>query len=143
MFKTGFAVAGISLVLLFGYFYVTNNSDAPQSEKAKQAALDVGDAVRDKGVAGLVDVRLKSKFGLDATRFLHVYYDDGRVLLYGLVPESISAEALAAQADEVPGVDSVDVLVQPRPAYVAPLRPIAGSNAPATPPPSAGGPTTP
>ena len=136
MFKTGFAIGGVSLVLLFGYFYATNKSDAPQVEKAKQAALDVGDAVRDKGVAGLVDVRLKSKFGLDATRFLHVYYDEGRVLLYGLVPEGLDVETLASQADQVPGVETVDVIVQPRPAYVG--SPQSGTGAD-TPPATDGG----
>ena len=128
MLKTGFAVTGVGLLVLFGYFYATNTSDAPQTEKAKQAALDVGDAVRDKGVAGLVDVRLKSKLGLDATRFLHVFYDEGRVLLYGLVPAEVDVQALANEADQVPGVTAVDVLVQTRPEYVTPLRPLTGSD---------------
>lgn len=124
MVKTGLAIAVVGGLVLFGYFYAANRGQISRTEKAKQAALDVGDAVRDKGVAGLVDVRLKAKFGLDATRFLHAYYDDGRVLLYGLVPAEVDQQALIDEATRVPGVSVVGLLVQIRPDYIAPLKPI-------------------
>ena len=124
MIKTGIAIAVVGLAGLFAYFYASNPSDVSRSDKAKQAAWDVGDAVRDKGVAGLVDVRLKSKFGLDATRFLHSYYDDGRVIVYGLVPPDTDLELLQDEAAKVPGVSGVELLVQTRPDYITPLKSI-------------------
>jgi hypothetical protein len=130
MIKSGVAVAALGGLVLLGYFYASNRAPITRTEKVKQAALDVGDAVRDKSVAGLVDVRLKTKFGLDATRFLHAHYDEGRVVIYGLVPADFDPQALQAEASEVPGVDAVEVLVQTRPDFVVPLKPISGTPAP-------------
>ena len=127
MMKSGLAAAAIALLLLFGYFYASNRASVSRSEKARQAASEVGDTMRDTGVASLVDLRLKTKFGLDATRFLHTYYDDGRLLLYGLVPASVDQKLLVAEASQVPGVKTVDLRVELRPDYVAPLRPISDS----------------
>jgi osmotically-inducible protein OsmY len=126
MVKSGFAVVAVGLLALFGYFYAVNRGGVSRAEKAKQAAADVGDAVRDKGVEGLVDVRLKTKFGLDATRFLHAYYDEGRVVLYGLLPAGVDQQLLVDEAAKVPGVSTVELLIQPRPDYIAPLKPITG-----------------
>jgi len=126
MVKSGIATVIVGAAVLFGYFYFTNRSNAPRSEKARQAAVEVGDAVRDKGVAGLVEARLLTKFGLEATRFLHAYYDAGRVVVYGLVPPEIAPQALADEAARVPGVASVELLVQPRPEHLAPRRAPAG-----------------
>ena len=111
----------VVLSVLFGYFYFTNSADVQSSEKAKQAAIDVGVAVRDTGIAGLVDVRLKTKFGLDATRFLHTYNDGGNVIVYGLTPDSMDLQLLHDEVAKVPGVANVDVLVQPRPLSIKPL----------------------
>jgi hypothetical protein len=112
------ALSAVCLLGLFGYFFLSNNSAQSNKEKAKSAAVQLGDTVRDQGVAGLVGVRLKSKFGLEATRFLHTYFDEGRVLVYGLLPESVSAESVREQAAKVVGVTEVEVLVAVRPAFV-------------------------
>lgn len=135
MVKTSLAVVVVGLVGLFGYFYLANSAESTRSEKAKQAAKDVGDAVRDRGVAGLVDVRLTTKYGLDATRFLHAHYDEGRVVVYGLVPAGVDLQELADEAARVPGVTEVELLVHPRPDYIAPLKPIAGAKPEAPPDP--------
>ena len=124
MVKSGIAVATLGLLVLFGYFYAANRGEASRAEKAKQAVADVGDAVRDKGVAGLVLVRLKTKLGLDATRFLHAHYNEGHVVLYGLLPAGVDQQLLADEAAKVPGVSTVELLIQPRPDYIAPLKPI-------------------
>ena len=126
MVKSGIAVITVGLLVLFGYFYAANRTGVSRTEKAKQAATDVGDTVRDKGVAGLVDMRLKTKLGFDATRFLHAYYDEGHVVLYGLVPADVDQQLLIDEAGKVPGVDSVELLAQPRPAHIAPLKPVTG-----------------
>jgi hypothetical protein len=127
MVKTGVAIVVLGLVGLFGYFFLAASPERSSAEKAKEAALNVGDAVRDTGVAGLVDVRLKTKFGLDTTRFLHAHYNDGRVIVYGLVPAAIDQQALMDEAAQVPGVEEVELLVHPRPDYVVPLKGIGGS----------------
>jgi hypothetical protein len=118
MIKSGIAVGVLALTGLFVYFYTANPADVSRSDKAKQAAIGVGDAVRDKGVAGLVDVRLKTKFGLEATRFLHTHYDEGKVIVYGLAPSDADLQGLHDEAAKVPGVIAVEVLVQPRPDYI-------------------------
>jgi hypothetical protein len=128
MVKTSLAILVVAGIGLFGYFYLSNpEPDLTPSEKAKQAAVDVGDAVRDKGVASLVEGRLVAQFGLDATRFVHVHFDEGRALIYGLVPANIAPQALADEAAQVPGVTSVELLAHPRPDYIAPLKPITGT----------------
>jgi len=141
MIKRGVAVLGAALVGLFGYYFLTDRSDRPNAEKARSAAVQVGDAVRDTGVAGLVDVRLKSKFGFDATRFLHYYYDEGRVVVYGLAPAGVEAEQLRNEALGVTGVREAEVYVHPRPEFIQPLKPLLGDS-PAQPQPPAkpGGP---
>jgi len=126
MIKSGIAVAAVALAGLFVYFYAANSAEVSRSDKAKQAAIEVGDAVRDKGVAGLVDMRLKTKFGLDATRFLHTYFDEGNVVVYGLVPADTDLQLLHDEAAKVPGVAAVELLIQTRPDYIAPLPSITG-----------------
>ncbi len=128
MVKSGVAIAVLGGLVLFGYFYTTSRKELPRTERAKQAAVDVGDAVRDKGVAGLVKARLVTEFGLDATRFLHVYYDEGGVVLYGLVPADVDQQALKDEAAKVPGVSTVALLVQLRPDCIAPLKPVMGGS---------------
>jgi len=126
MVKSGVAIAVLGGLVLFGYFYTTSRKELSRTERATQAAKDVGDAVRDKGVASLVEGRLLTKFGLDATRFLHAYYDEGRVVLYGLVPANLDQQRLVDEAAKVPGVSTVELLVQLRPDSIAPLKPIVG-----------------
>jgi osmotically-inducible protein OsmY len=122
MIRSGIAVVAVGLVGLFGFYFLTDSSERSHADKAKDAALQVGDTVRDKGVAGLVQVRLATQFGLDATRFLHVYYDEGRVVVYGMAPESLDLEKLRTEVSKVSGVSEVEVLVNTRPAYIEPLK---------------------
>lgn len=127
MVKPTIAIVLVAGVVLFGYFFARNRADLSGTDRAKQAAIDVGDAVRDTGVAGLIRGRLVTKFGFEATRFVHAYYDAGRVVLYGLVPAEVAPQDLADEAAQVPGVNQVELLVQPRPDYITPLKAIAGS----------------
>lgn len=126
MIKSGVVLAAVALAGLFVYFYAAQPAEISSSDKAKQAAREVGDAFRDTGVAGLVDVRLKTKFGIDATRFLHTYYDNGHIILYGLVPGSIDQQTLHDEAAKVPGVIDVQLLLQPRPASIKALPSLTG-----------------
>ena len=128
MIKSGLAVTAVALAGLFVYFYTSRSEGVSRSDKAKQAALDVGDAIRDKGVAGLVDMRLKTKFGLDATRFVHTHYNEGNVLVYGLVPANVDLQLLLDEAAKVPGVAAVELLIQPRPDYITALPSIMGDD---------------
>ncbi len=128
----------VGLVLLagaatFAYFFFTNPPAATTGERARKALSDTGEAVVDQGLAAAVHVRLASGAGVDAARFLHVYNHDGSVVVYGLLPGSLTAEQLTTWAREVPGVKQVEVLVVPRPAHV----PMAEGAEP-TPPPADG-----
>lgn len=129
MIRSGMVVAGLGLLGLFGYYFFSDPSQRDNGAKAKDAALHVGDTVRDKGVASLVDLRFKAKYGFDATCFLHTYYDDGRVLIYGLIPPQITADALVSEAKEVPGVREAEAVVNPTPVFALPVP--AQSEAPA------------
>lgn len=126
MVKSGVVLVLVAGLGLFGYFFATNSGEKNKADRAKQAARDVGDAVRDKGVAELVEMRLKTKFGFDATRLVHVFYDDGRAVVYGLAPAAVDPAALTAEAAKVPGVRAVETLVQVRPDHIAPLKPLIG-----------------
>jgi len=123
MIRSGVAMVAVGLLGLFGFYFLTDSSQRSPADKAKDAAIQVGDIVRDKGVAGLVQVRLVSRFGVEATRFLHAYYDEGRLVLYGMVPESLDLEALRSEAAKVSGVAEVEMLVHARPAFIRPLKP--------------------
>lgn len=115
MMKSIVVVVCVGLAGLFGYYYLQDSSGRAVGDKAADAMRSVGDKVRDEGVAGVVKVRLASKFGMDATRFVHVHYDEGKVLVYGLTPAAVTAEQLKAEAQQVPGVSSVEVLIATRP----------------------------
>ncbi|MBU0637785.1 MAG: hypothetical protein KKB50_02895 [Planctomycetes bacterium] len=116
MIRSGLAVAVLALLGLFGYYFVSDRGDKSGTDKAKDAIAQVGDTVVDRGVAGLVQVRLATTFGLQATQFLHVHHNEGHVLIYGLLPENLTEQAIVAEAQGVPGVKDVSVLFQPRPA---------------------------
>ena len=118
MMRSLVAVGVLGFVGLFGYFYVTNSTDMSGTEKAKDAIARVGEKFLDEGIASAVAVRLKGKFGLGATRFLHVYHDAGTVTVYGLAPAGITAERLETEARGIPGVKNVQVLLQPLPEYL-------------------------
>lgn len=109
------SVAAVALIGLFGYYFFTDHSDRDNMAKAKEATRNAMDAVRDKGAASLVSVRLTATFGLDATRFLHVHYDNGHAVVYGLAPESLSSEAVVDLAKKVAGVTSAEAILEPLP----------------------------
>jgi len=117
MIRSGIAVVLVVLLALFGYFLLTDTSKRTRGEKAKDAAVRVGDTVVDQSVAAAVRGALFGEFKQDA-RFLHVYRTDGKVLIYGLLPNTLSVEDVTTVACKVPGVEQVEVLVRSRPAYV-------------------------
>jgi hypothetical protein len=123
------AVVVLALLGLFGYFYVTDHSGKPSAERAKGAAAQVGGVMVDQGIAELVRVRLVAKYGFDATRFLHVWHDNGHVLVYGLAPADVKADEVRDDVGRMPGVSAADVSLQPLPAYLtaAAPPPIQGS----------------
>jgi osmotically-inducible protein OsmY len=127
MMKSIVVVVCLGLAGLFGYYYLQDSSGRAVGDKAADAMRSVGDKVRDEGVAGMVKVRLASKFGLDATRFVHVHFDEGEVLVYGLTPAAITADQLQGEAQQVPGVTSVQVLISTRPAEFDAAAPAPGA----------------
>ena len=118
MIRSGLAFIALGLLAMFGYFFVMTPSDRPSGDRAKQAAVVVGDVVVDQGAAGLIHARLATTLGLDGVRFLHVHYNDGKVLIYGLAPARVTADGLAGLVRGVPGVRTVDVQIMTRPAYL-------------------------
>lgn len=113
MFKAVVATTLLTGVGLFGYFYFTDRSDASAAEKARRAAGHVGNVVVDQGIAAGVSALLKANLGTGQARFLHVFNDDGRVVVYGMADAGLSDEAIAEIAAKFPGVKKVDVrLVQ-------------------------------
>lgn len=134
MVRSSIAVVAVGLIGLFGYYFVVDKSDRSTTDKAKDAGLQVADAVRDKGVNLLITTQLTRKFGVEATRFLHAYYDNGVAVVYGMAPAELTADAIAAEVAKVAGVQSVEVSVTERPAHIAPLKGFGGDN-----PPAAGG----
>ena len=126
MIRSVMLVAALGFAGLFGYYFLADNTGRPVGDKAADAVRHVGDKVRDEGVAGMIKVRLTSRFGMDATRFVHVHFDEGKVLVYGLAPAAITAEQLQSEAAQVPGVSSVEVLISARPAaFDVPAEPMA------------------
>ena len=117
MIRSVIAVVLVILLALFGYFLLTDRTGRTSSEKAKDAAVRVGDTVVDQSVAAAVRVALLGEFKHDA-RFLHVYHTDGNVLIYGLLPDTLRLDDVTAVARKVPGVEQVEVLVRFRPGYV-------------------------
>jgi len=127
MIRTGLAIFAVGLLGLFGYFFVTAPEAPDSTERAKHAAGQTKDVVVEQGVAGLVRAQLIAEYGLDGARFLHVYSNDGHVLIYGLLPRGITGAALSAGAQRVPGVRTVDVQAVVRPAYVNEVPPTDSS----------------
>ncbi|RMF80162.1 MAG: hypothetical protein D6744_08465 [Planctomycetota bacterium] len=139
MVRSSIAVVAVGLIGLFGYYFVVDKSDRSATDKAKDAGLQVADAVRDKGVNLLITTQLTRKFGVEATRFLHAYYDNGVAVVYGMAPAELTADAIAAEVAKVAGVKTVEVSVTERPSYIAPLKGFGGEDPPAArsePPPA-------
>lgn len=129
MIRAGAAMAVLAAVGLFGYFYLQDNSAGSRADKARTAVERIGGVAKDQGTAGLVRARLASQFGLEAARFLHTHFDEGTVLIYGLVPDGVSEDTLVAECEKLPGVKRVEVLVHARPARLQP----SAANAPSDP----------
>lgn len=121
MIRSVFLFSFVILLALFGYFFLNEPQNKPGEERARQAALRVGDLVLEEGQAGVIRMNIVANYGVDAARFLHVYCNNGRVLIYGLAPEGVTPDALVQIARQIPNAQQVEILVSPRPAYVAPL----------------------
>ncbi|MBL8880499.1 MAG: BON domain-containing protein [Phycisphaerales bacterium] len=111
----------VVLLAFFGYFFLNQPQTKPTDERAKQAAMRVGDLVLEEGQAGVIRMNIVANLGVDTARFLHVYCNNGRVLIYGLAPEGVTADALTQIARQMPNAQHVDVQITPRPDYVAAL----------------------
>lgn len=109
----------LGLVGLFGYYYLTDSSSKSGQERATDAGLHVLDTAKDTAAAGAIQTRLTAALGIDATRLLHVWYDDGRVIVYGLAPAGMDEQRIRSLLSDVPGLTSVEILVQERPDYVS------------------------
>lgn len=113
----------LTLVLLaglaaFGYFYFSGGSGGSQSDRLADAARQTGDAAMDQGLSMLVKTRLTTAVGFSLARFLHVWSDNGKVLVYGLLPEGVSPELVRSAVRGLPGVTEVDVRIATRPTYL-------------------------
>jgi len=137
MIKGVTATLGLSAVLLFGYFYLVAPADRGAGDRAKEAGRQMVEATRDKGAAVVVQTRLTAKLGIDAMRLVHVHFEHGKALVYGLVPAGTDEAGIVAAARECPGVSEVELMLLPRPAYVEPLKSIQlGGGTNSTPPPA-------
>lgn len=130
MIRSSMAIVAVGLIGLFGYYFVVDKSDRSTTDKAKDAGMQVADAVRDKGVNLLITTQLTSKFGVEATRFIHSYYDNGTAVVYGMVPNGIDTDALQAEIAKVAGVRTVELYITPRPMHIAPLTGFGGNEQP-------------
>lgn len=127
MFRAIFGTAFIAGLGLFGYYFLTDSSGRSAADKAKDAGMNVVSDAKDSGAALLIQGRLMTAFGMDAMRLVHVYYDNGHVIVYGLAPESIDVDAVERTVREIPGaVSQVEILFLPRPATVQPRASSAG-----------------
>lgn len=126
MIKSFIAVLALTGIGLVGYFYIGDKSSSSPEDKAKRAVSKATDTVVkatgsmvEGTISGAVKARLLTTFGLDAARFLHVTNQDGQIVVYGLTSSKITGEQIAAEARKVPGVKAVQLLVHPRPAFLA------------------------
>lgn len=110
-----FLVAGIGM---FAYYFVTDRSGKPDGERATSALQKVGDAAVDQGMAGVAKGRLAVSLGIEGSRFVHTWYDEGKVLVYGLAPAGANVEQIIADLKQIPGVREVEVQILERPAYL-------------------------
>jgi hypothetical protein len=109
----------LGLVGLFGYYYLTDSSGKSGQERAKDAGLHVLDTAKNTAAGGAIQAALTTALGMDATRLLHVWYDDGRVVVYGLAPAGTDEKRIRTLLSEVSGIKSVEILIQERPDYVS------------------------
>lgn len=119
MIRTAITLLALALAGTFAYFYVSDGSGRNSTDKLTDAAVQTGEVARDQAVAALVRARIVADVGLQTSRFLHVWFQDGKALIYGLAPEGVEPSRIASAARQVPGVQDVDVQVMPRPAYLS------------------------
>lgn len=122
MLKPIMGTVVLALVGLFGYYFLTDSSGKSAGERAQDAGRHVFDTAKDTAAGGAIKTKLVAALGMDATRMLHVWYDNGQVVVYGLAPKGLDAEKIKALVHDVPSLKSVDVLIQERPDFI-------GSNA--------------
>ncbi len=127
------AVGVVALLGLFGFYYMKNQGGGTAEEKAKSALQQVADKVRDTGLASLVKTKLVANFG-EKARFLHVFYDEGTVVVYGLYPATLTSDEIYGIASKVRGVETCQVIVSPLPEVAAPAPTPAPADPPATTP---------
>lgn len=120
MFRSAIVTALLIGGGLFGYYFLTDRSGASATDRARSAVGQVGDLAKDTGEGLMVQARLTARWGMDAMKYVHVYYNDGAVIIYGLAPAHVKGDELSVAAREVPGVRTVEVLVQERPATMNP-----------------------
>ncbi len=125
MIKSTFAVVALTGIGLVGYFYLADKSNDGREQKAKRAVskatdtvVKATDSVVEGTVSGAVKARLLTTFGLDTARYLHVTNQDGQVVVYGLLSPKVTEEQIAAEAQKVPGVKEVQLLVHPWPSVL-------------------------
>lgn len=113
------AVAVVGLLGLFGFYYAKNTSGGTAEDKAKSALQQVADTMRDTGLATLVKSKLVANFG-ERARFLHTFYDEGTIVVYGLYPDGLTSDDIYGIASKVRGVETCQVIVSPLPAVAVP-----------------------
>ncbi len=118
MLKPIMGTVVLALVGLFGYYFLTDSSGKTAGERAQDAGRHVFDTAKDTAAGGAIKTKLVAALGVDATRMLHVWYDNGQVIVYGLAPKGLDPEKLKALVQDVPGLKGVDVLIQERPDFV-------------------------
>ncbi len=135
MFRSTLLIGVLGFGGLFGYYFLRDRTAADATGRARSAAGQVSGTVVSEGIEGLVNARLLAKFGYEQVAFLHTHFTEGKVVVYGLAPAQISADALRAEAQGTPGVKEVEVLIGVRPDYVKTI--FAGDAVPASAPPAA------
>lgn len=119
MFRSLIVFGVLVLGGLFAYYYFTDSSARSGEQKAKSALERVGDTVADRTAASAVRAKLAADFGMDTARFLHVHFDEGTALVYGLVPPSLQSESIRQKLVGIPGVKTVIVRVLPQPSEIS------------------------
>lgn len=118
MFKPVLGTIALALIGLFGYYFLTDSSGKSAKERAADAGRHVLDTAKDTAAGGAIKTKLIAALGVDTMRLIHVWYDNGQVVVYGLAPTGVDADRLMSLVRDVPGLKHVEVFVQERPAYV-------------------------
>jgi osmotically-inducible protein OsmY len=120
MLKSLVGVVILAGLALFGFYYLRDKSERTAGDKARDAGMHVLDTAKDAGHGAVVKSALVARFGMEPMRFVHVHSDQGRVVLYGLVPASVAAADMEAAVKGLPGVGELHVIVSSRPDFLTP-----------------------